>query len=102
MNGVLGKKLGMTSIFDEDGNQIAVTVVATTGNVVVGKRTAERDGYSALVLGYGERRVKNVSKPVLGQFEKHDLVESRDGRAVVKRHVKEFRVGAEARRRFDR
>ena len=95
MNGVLGKKLGMTSIFDEDGNQIAVTVVATTGNVVVGKRTAERDGYSALVLGYGERRAKTDSKPVLGQFEKHDLVESKDGRPVVKRHVKEFRVGAE-------
>ena len=92
MNGVLGQKLGMTSVFDEDGNQIAVTVIATTGNTVVGKRTEERDGYSALVLGYGERRAKTISKPVLGQFQKHGLVEEKNGRDVVKRHVREFRV----------
>jgi large subunit ribosomal protein L3 len=92
MNGVLGQKLGMTSVFDEDGNQIAVTVIATTGNTVVGKRTEERDGYTALVLGYGERRTKTLSKPVIGQFKKHGLVEEKNGREVVKRHVREFRV----------
>ena len=61
MNGVLVRNFRDDVNFDEDGNQIVVTVVATTGNVVVGKRTAERDGYSALVLGYGERRAKTVS-----------------------------------------
>ncbi|MEE2755890.1 MAG: 50S ribosomal protein L3 [Myxococcota bacterium] len=92
MNGILGKKIGMTSVFDEDGQQIAVTVVETTGNIVVDKRTDERDGYSALVLGFGEKRAKISSKPVLGQFEKNNLVETKNGREVIKRHVREFRV----------
>ena len=95
MNGVLGQKLGMTSVFDEDGNQIAVTVIDTSGNTVVGKRTGERDGYTALVLGFGERRTKNLSKPEIGQFRKHGLVEDQNGREVVKRHVKEFRVNSD-------
>ena len=93
MNGILGKKIGMTSVFDEDGFQIAVTVVETNGNIVVDKRTDERDGYSALVLGYGDKRAQIVSKPVRGQFEKNNLVETKNGREVVKRHVREFRVG---------
>ena len=92
MNGILGKKVGMTSVFDEDGHQIAVTVIETTGNIVVDKRTDERDGYSALVLGYGEKRAQISSKPVVGQFAKNNLVETKNGRDVIKRHVREFRV----------
>ena len=92
MNGILGKKIGMTSVFDEDGFQIAVTVVETNGNIVVDKRTDERDGYSALVLGYGDKRAQIASKPVRGQFEKNNLVETKNGRDVIKRHVREFRV----------
>ena len=95
MNGILGQKLGMTSVFDEDGRQIPVTVVATAGNVVVDKRTNERDGYTALVIGFGERSSKRISKPLMGFHEKQGQVDERDGKKYVKRHLREFRVTEE-------
>lgn len=95
MQGILGQKIGMTAIFSEDGTQTPVTVIATAGNVVVDKRTEERNGYTALVLGYGEKRVKRITKPELGFFQKQNLVEERDGQQLVKRHLREFRVSAE-------
>ena len=91
MQGLLGEKVGMTAVFDDDGRQIPVTVINTAGNVVVGKRTEEKDGYSAVVLGFGSRRIKRVSKPLLGQFETAGLV-GEDG--TVKRYLREFRVTA--------
>jgi large subunit ribosomal protein L3 len=96
MNGILGQKVGMTSVFDETGRQIPVTVISTAGNIVVDKRTNERDGYTALVLGFGERTVKRVSKPLLGFYEKQEQVEERDGKQYVKRHLREFRVSEDA------
>lgn len=96
MNGILGQKVGMTSVFDETGRQIPVTVISTAGNVVVDKRTNERDGYTALVIGFGERTTKGVSKPLLGFHEKQGQVEDRDGKRYVKRHLREFRVSEEA------
>lgn len=96
MEGILGEKVGMTAVFDETGMQIPVTVVRYTGTIVVGKRTEERDGYTALILGYGERRVKRISKPLEGQFAKNGLVEVReDGRKYVKRYVREFRMSSD-------
>ncbi|MBU0551818.1 50S ribosomal protein L3 [Myxococcota bacterium] len=96
MQGVLGEKVGMTAIFEEGGRQIPVTVVRTLGNRVVGKRTQEKDGYTALIVGFGERRVKRLTKPELGFFEKQGLVEERqDGTRIVKRHIREFRISAE-------
>ncbi len=96
MQGVLGEKVGMTAIFEEDGRQIPVTVVRTAGNIVVEKRTEARDGYNAVVLGFGERRVKRVTDPEMGLFKKHNLVQTReDGREVVKRHLREIRLSAE-------
>lgn len=95
MQGILGQKIGMTAIFNEDGSQTPVTVIATAGNVVVDKRTEERNGYTALVLGFGEKRVKRLTKPELGFFTKQNMVEERDGKQVVKRHLREFRVTAE-------
>ena len=96
MEGILGEKVGMTAVFDEDGIQVPVTVVRYTGSIVVGKRTEERDGYTALILGYGERRVKRISKALEGQFAQNGLVEEReDGRKYVKRHVREFRMNAD-------
>mgnify|MGYP000488499903 CR=1 FL=1 len=53
----------VTAVYGEDGSQIPVTVVNTTKNIVVDKRTLERDGYSAVVMGFGERTMKRVSKP---------------------------------------
>ena len=95
MLGILGKKIGMTAIFDDRGHQIPVTVVETTGNIVVDKKTDERDGYTALVLGFGQQKAARLNKPQLGFFEKQGLVVDSDKGGVVKRHLKEFRVGNE-------
>lgn len=95
MRGILGEKVGMTAVFGEDGRQLAVTVVRTSGNRVLGKRTESTDGYDAVVLGFGERRLSRATRPEAGFFEKNGLVEEREGRQYIKRHVREFRVSAE-------
>ena len=95
MQGIMGEKVGMTAIYGDDGSQIPVTVVKTANNIVVDKRTQERDGYNAVVIGFGDRTTKRVNKPLLGFFEKQGLVEERDGQRFVKRHLREFRVSAE-------
>jgi large subunit ribosomal protein L3 len=64
--GLLGKKLGMTQVFADDGEAVPVTVIQTGPNVVVGTRTVERDGYSAIVLGFDEKPVRLANKPELG------------------------------------
>ncbi|MDK2973243.1 MAG: large subunit ribosomal protein [Candidatus Sumerlaeota bacterium] len=70
--GLLGKKLGMTQIFDESGSMIPVTVILAGPNFVVQKRNIERDGYEAVQLGFDERPERNVNKPDLGNFRKAD------------------------------
>lgn len=90
--GIIGKKIGMTQIFDEKGEVLRCTVVQA-GCVVVGKRTLEKDGYSALVLGLGERREKRATKPVLGQYKKISQ--------TPKRWVRELRASAEHVAKFE-
>ncbi|RMH40040.1 MAG: 50S ribosomal protein L3 [Deltaproteobacteria bacterium] len=68
--GLLGKKLGMTQVYAQDGECIPVTVILTRPNVVVGKRTIERDGYSALQLGFEEKPERLVTRPERGAFVK--------------------------------
>ncbi len=70
MNGLIGKKVGMTSIFDTSGKNIACTVIEVLPNVVTQVKTVETDGYDALQLGYGEAKAKNTSKALKGHFEK--------------------------------
>lgn len=70
MSGLIGKKVGMTSIFDETGKQIACTVIEVGPCVVTQIKTVETDGYEAVQLGYGEKKEKNTSKPLAGHFEK--------------------------------
>jgi large subunit ribosomal protein L3 len=71
VNGLIGKKVGMTSIFDEKGNAIAVTVVELGPNVVTQVKTSEtKDGYDALQVAFGEAKVKNTTKPEMGHFKK--------------------------------
>ena len=67
--GLIGKKVGMTSIFDENGNHIPCTVIEVQPNVVTQVRTPETDGYSALQLAVGEKKAKNTSKAMRGHFE---------------------------------
>ena len=68
MLGLIGKKIGMTQVFDEQGTQTPVTVIEVEPNVVIGERTPEKHGYSAVVLGYGVRRKSRIRKPYAGQF----------------------------------
>jgi large subunit ribosomal protein L3 len=84
--GILGTKLGMTQIFDEKGEVVRCTVVKA-GCVVVGKRTQEKDGYDALVVGLGERKEKHTTKPLAGFYKKA-------GQSP-KRIVRELRLSAE-------
>lgn len=81
---IIGTKVGMTQIFDENGKVIPVTVVQAGPCVVVQKKTAENDGYEAVQIGYGDIADKNANKPQKGHFQKNDL--------PVKRHLKEFRL----------
>jgi large subunit ribosomal protein L3 len=68
MNGLIGRKIGMTSIFDAAGKNIACTVIEASPNIVTQVKTIESDGYDALQLAYGEAKVKNVTKPLSGHF----------------------------------
>jgi large subunit ribosomal protein L3 len=72
MSGLIGRKLGMSSVFDSQGEQIPVTVIQAGPCKVISIKTKDKDGYEVLQLGFGERKEKNVSKPVLGQFKKND------------------------------
>ena len=73
MPGILGKKIGMTSVFNAEGDLVTVTVIQAGPCKVVSIRDKEKDGYSAVVIGFEEKKEKHVSKPVLGQFKKNSL-----------------------------
>ena len=68
--GIIGKKLGMSQIFDEKGNVVPVTVINAGPCVVVQKKTVENDGYSSLKLGFSDVPARKVTKPLKGQFDK--------------------------------
>ncbi len=70
MNGIIGKKLGMTSIFDDAGRNIPCTVIDASPNVVTQVRTKDNDGYEAFQLSGGHKRVKSCSNQMLGHFKK--------------------------------
>lgn len=70
VNGLLGKKLGMTRIFTEDGRQLDVTLLEAGPCTVIQRKTAERDGYDAIQLGFGEANKKRSTKPIVGHFAK--------------------------------
>jgi len=70
MPGLIGKKLGMTSIYSADGKNLPCTVIELGPCVVTQVKTKEKDGYTAVQIGFGERKEKNTPKPLLGHFEK--------------------------------
>ncbi len=82
--GIIGKKIGMTQIFDETGNMIPVTVIAAGPCVVTQKKTAENDGYDAVQLGFGDVKEKHMTKPEKGHFDKAGV--------SYKKYLKEFRL----------
>lgn len=75
MNGLIGKKIGMTSIYDNNGKNVACTIIEAGPCVVTQVRTEETDGYTALQLAYGDRKEKNTPKPLMGHFKKAGLEE---------------------------
>ena len=81
---IIGKKVGMTQIFDEAGKVVPVTVIEAGPCVVVQKKTVEKEGYSAVQLGYGDTEAKKLSKPEKGHMEKAGV--------APKQHLKEFRL----------
>jgi large subunit ribosomal protein L3 len=92
--GIIGTKLGMTQIFDDKGEVLRVTAVKA-GCIVIGKRTVEKDGYSALILGLGSKKEKNTTKPELGTFKKAGQAPTRWVRELraAAEHVDTFEVG---------
>ncbi|MBW7913162.1 MAG: 50S ribosomal protein L3 [Taibaiella sp.] len=70
MKGIIGKKIGMTSVFDANGKQVACTIIEAGPCVVTQKKTVESDGYDALQIAYGEAKEKNTSKALLNHFAK--------------------------------
>ncbi len=98
MSGIIGKKIGMTSVFDEGGNNIVCTIVEAQPNMVTQIKTPETDGYNAIQIGIGSKSEKKVSKALKGHFEKAKvepkrfLVEFRDYQTE-----KELSLGSEIR-----
>ena len=82
MKGLIAKKVGMTQVFDENGNLTPVTVIRVEPNTVVATKTQEKFGYDAVVLGLDDLKPKHVSKPYAKQFPEN---------VTPKRHLKEFR-----------
>jgi len=84
MNGIIGKKVGMTSIYDQDGRNVACTVIEAGPCVVTQVKNEETDGYTSLQLGFGDAKEKNTPQPMRGHFKKagtspkRRLVEFRD------------------------
>lgn len=81
--GLLGKKLGMTRVYDQSGRVTPVTVIAAGGNTVVQTKTLEKDGYAAIQVGFDEQKPQRVNKPELGHFKKAGV--------GAKKHLREFR-----------
>jgi len=84
VKGLLGTKLGMTQLWDENNKIVPVTVIAATTNVVTQVRTPEKDGYNAIQVGYGEIDGRKVTKPSAGHFEKAGV--------TPRRHIVEIRT----------
>ena len=97
MKGIIGKKIGMTQIFDEKGNVIPVTVIETAGNVVTQVKTVETDGYNSIQLGYGDVKTKHINKPLEGHFKKAGVENKKHLREFRTEDAQNYKVGDEVR-----
>jgi large subunit ribosomal protein L3 len=93
MKGLIGKKAGMTQVFNDEGNVVPVSVIDTSSLEVVGKRTLEKDKYTAVVFGLDDAKEKHLTKAQIGSFKKAG--------AKAKRIVREFRVDAKELEAFN-
>ncbi|MCS7082454.1 MAG: 50S ribosomal protein L3 [Bacteroidetes bacterium] len=97
MSGLIGRKVGMTTVFDPQGNQIVCTVIEAGPCVVTQIRTRERDGYEAVQLGFGERRPRRTPKPLLGHFQKVGTTPKRKLAEFAGFRIEELQPGQEIR-----
>ena len=97
MTGILGKKLGMTSVFDEKGQSIPCTVIEAGPCTITQIKTVERDGYTALQLGFDERPARSVNKPEAGHLKASGSAAKRLSREFRGFDVTKFTLGAEVR-----
>lgn len=95
--GILGRKIGMTQIFAENGELIPVTVIEAAPNVVLQKKTIETDGYEAVQLGFEDKREKLANKPEKGHFAKANSAPKRFIREFNGVNVDEYEVGQEVK-----
>ena len=92
MSGLIGKKIGMTSVYNADGQALACTVIETGPCVVTQVRSIEKDGYTAVQLGYGDKKEKHSNKPEMGHFKKAGTTPKRK-LVEFKEFAKEFNLG---------
>lgn len=95
MPAILGKKIGMTSIFNAEGDLETVTVIKAGPCKVISFREKAKDGYSAVVVGFEEKKEKHVTKPVLGQFKKNNLSPLRTIREFKNFDMSSLKIGDE-------
>ncbi len=95
MKGILGRKVGMTQIFNQDGLVIPVTVIEVEPNVITQVKTIEKEGYSSIQVGFGAIKEKNVNKPLKGHFEKAGVQSKRILKEFKVENASEFTVGQE-------
>ncbi len=93
MPGLLGKKLGMTNIYGEDGKIIPVTAIEVGPCKVVNVKTADKDGYEALQLGFGERKSKHTNKPLEGYFKSQNVEAAKILKEFRNFNVADYKVG---------
>ena len=91
--GIIGKKIGMTQIFDEKGRVIPVTVIEAGPCVVTQKKTEENDGYNAVQIGFGDQKPQRVSKPLTGHFKKGDVAPKKTLRELRLDDISALNVG---------
>jgi len=93
MKAILGKKIGMTQVFTEQGDVVPVTVLESGNMVVVQKKTEEKDGYNAIQVGFGDTKIKNVIKPKKGHFDRSKVEPKRFLREIKVDNIDDYEVG---------
>ena len=97
MKGILGRKLGMTQVFTTDGELIPVTVVEATPNIVLQKKTIEKDGYEAVQLGFEDVKESRATKPAVGHAKKAETAPKRFIREIRGAEMMNLEVGSEVK-----
>ena len=95
VKGILGRKVGMTQFFNDNGQLLPVTVVEATPNIVIQNKTIENDGYNAVQLGFGQIKEKKVNKPMKGFFAKANITAVKYIRELRLKESSNYEVGSE-------